>query len=99
MLTAATTPTTTPAATPATFVEPPDDESVGCEVEEASAGLVTTMVVPGPVLVTTVGGLVGDVLVLVGEVLDVVDDEDDDESSPLPPYDGTLDCSPVNQIE
>ena len=85
MLTAATTPTTTPAATPATLDEPPPlDWLVGVAVDDASAGLVMMTVLPGPELVTTVGGrVVVGVLVGLVEVLD-------DEESPPPPIDPTF---------
>lgn len=66
MAAAAKTPTTTPAATPATFVPPPPpsdfESSVGLLVALASAtwvaGCVTTTVVPGAALVTTIGAWV-----------------------------------------
>ncbi len=56
----------------------------------ASAGRVTTIVLPGDVFVTTVGvaEVVGD------DVLEEVDEDEDDELSP--PYEGTLDSSPVS---
>jgi hypothetical protein len=84
MLTAATTPITTPAATPATLLEPPLlDWFVGVAVDDASAGLVMTTVLPGPVLVTTVGDCVVCVLLVLVVLVD-------DEESPPPLNDGTL---------
>lgn len=90
MLTTATTPTTTPAAIPATFEEPLDC-FVGAALDvEAEAGLVIITVLPGPVLVTTVGVCVD----VPEEVVSDEDGEDDDDESP-PSYVGGLVCSPV----
>lgn len=95
MLTAATTPTTTPAATPATFDDPPLLEPlVGSDVDDTSAGLVMMTVLPGPVLVTTVG-VCFDVL---DEVLVVVELLFEELSLPPPPIDPTLVSWPVSQI-
>ena len=76
----------------AVFEDPEPDLLVGAALDVvASAGRVTTIVLPGDELVTTVGvaDVVGD------DVLEEVDD-DDDEEEVSPPNEGTLDSSPVS---
>ncbi len=77
----------------AVFEDPEPDLLVGAAPDVvASAGRVTTIVLPGDELVTTVGvaDVVGD------DVLEEVDDDDDDEEEVSPPNEGTLDSSPVS---